>query len=117
MGNKKSNKPLDIGRENIKPKQKPMTQQDAAEVMVHFYDTMANCFINLVAIQAQQTEILGKVAKTIGDIAIDTNDTAFYAKQTALKSNSVTDAEIAEHEKGELDDPDDEDETPKAPDA
>lgn len=116
MSKNKPNKPLNIGRDNIKPSQKPMTQQEAAEVMANFYDTVANCFINLVAIQAKTTEILGKMAKTIGEISIDTNDAAYYAKQTALKNGAVNEAEIAEHEKGEIEDEDDTEDTPKAPD-
>lgn len=120
MSKKNSNNRLDIDRGNIKPQpKKPMTQEEAAEMMGAFYDTMGNCFINLVAIQAKATEIFGVMVKTIGEIAVDTNDIAFYAKQTALKNESVTDVDIIEHEKGDLegdDDDDDDDTNPKAPD-
>ena len=90
----------DLSRENIKKteKPKPMTQEEAAQMMANFYSTMANGVINLVAIS-------GAAQQSLSEISIDLNDIAFYIKKLAVKMDAVSIMEIEEHEAAEDEEP------------
>lgn len=110
MNQNNPKKNLDISSSDIKKPEKParpMTEQDAALAMGNFYETMGNCLLNLVAIQADMVKVLANIAQSVNDISTDTNDMAFYAKKTALSIEAVSIIDVEEQEKGEDDDEDD----------
>ena len=91
----------DLSRDKVKKESeppKPMTQEEAAQMMAEFYATVANGILNVVAILASMQE-------TMGEMSIDMNDIAFYAKKAAIKSDSVSPLEVEEREKEEDDEP------------
>lgn len=88
----------DLSRKNIKKEPPAMTQEEAAKTVADFYSTMANGIINLVAIHAA-------IQKDLSEIAIDTNDIAFYLKKLAIKNEAVDAMEIEEREREEEEPP------------